>query len=84
MCRKSFTIATFVRHSISKLPENYYSFPTGIMDYQIAIGKGFSAYMPVINRSFRVIWIELFCPILQDMGEENDEKTTQVPSTSVL
>jgi len=54
MCRKSFTIATFVRHSISKLPDNYYSLPTGIIEYHIAIGKGFFAYMPVINRNFRV------------------------------
>ena len=54
MCRKSFAIATFVRHSISKLPENYYSFPTDIVEHQIAIGKGFSAYMPVINCIFRV------------------------------
>ncbi len=55
MCRKSFTIATFVRHSIAKLPENYYSLPTGIIEYQIAIGKGFFAYMLLINCSFRVI-----------------------------
>jgi hypothetical protein len=54
MCRKSFTIATFVRHSISKLPENYYLLPSGIIKCQIAIGKGFSAHMPVINRSVRV------------------------------
>jgi hypothetical protein len=54
MCRKSFPIATFVRHSISKLPENYYSFPTGIMWYQIAIGIGFSVCMSAIKRSFRV------------------------------
>ena len=37
----------------SKLPENYYSFPAEIIDGQIAIGKGFSAYMPVINCSLR-------------------------------
>ena len=49
MCRKSFTIATFVRHSISKLPENYYSFPTDIIEEQIALGKGFFAYTPVTN-----------------------------------
>jgi len=54
MCRKSFTIATFVRHSIPKLPENYYPFPTDIIEKQIAIGKGFFAYTPVIKRSFRV------------------------------
>jgi hypothetical protein len=49
MCRKSFTVATFVKHSISKLPEHYYSFSTDIGEHQIAIGKGFSAHMPVIN-----------------------------------
>jgi hypothetical protein len=54
MCRKSFTFATFVRHSIPKLPENYYSFPTDIIEEQIAIGKGFSVYMPAIKCSFRV------------------------------
>ena len=57
MCKKSFTIATFVRHSISKLPENYYSFPTDIIECQIAIGKGFFAYMPVINCIF---WVKRF------------------------
>jgi hypothetical protein len=54
MCKKSFTLATFVRHSIPKVPENYYSLPAGIIEYQIAIGKGFPAYMPVINCSFRI------------------------------
>jgi hypothetical protein len=49
MCNKSFTIATVVRHSISKLPENYYLFPTDIIEEQIAIGKGYIAYVPVIN-----------------------------------
>jgi hypothetical protein len=52
MCRKSFTIATFVRHLISKLPENYYSLPAGIIENQIAIGKGFSAYTPLIKLQF--------------------------------
>jgi hypothetical protein len=54
MCRKSFTLATFVRRSIAKLPNNNYSFPKDIIQAQIAIGKGFSAYMPVINYSFQV------------------------------
>ena len=54
MCKKSFTLATFVRHSISTLPENYYSFRSDIIEHQIAIGKGFFAYMPVINCIFRV------------------------------
>jgi hypothetical protein len=54
MCRKDFTIATFVRQWIPKLPENYYSLPAGIKGYQIASGKGFSSCMPVINCSFRV------------------------------
>jgi hypothetical protein len=49
-----FPIATFVRHSISKLPEHYYSFPTDIIEKHIAIGKGFFAYTPVINCSFPV------------------------------
>jgi hypothetical protein len=30
------------------------SLPAGITEEQIAIGKGFSAYIPVIKRSFRV------------------------------
>jgi hypothetical protein len=51
MCRKSFPIATFVRHSIFKLPPNYYSLPAGIVECCIAIGKGFSVYMPVINHT---------------------------------
>jgi hypothetical protein len=84
MCRKSFPLATFVSHSISKLPENYYSFPAGIKEYQIAIGKGFPAHMPAINRIFRLFWIEIFCTILQDMREENDEKPAQISSISVL
>ncbi len=54
MCKKSFPIATFVKHSLSKLPEHYYSFPTDIIEEQIAIGKGFFAYTPVINSSFWV------------------------------
>jgi hypothetical protein len=54
MCKKSFTLATFVRHSISTLPENYYSFHPDIIEHQIANGKGFFAYMPVIKRIFRV------------------------------
>jgi hypothetical protein len=49
MCRKNFIIATFVRHLIPKSPENYYSLPAGIIEGQIAIGKGFSAYTPLIN-----------------------------------
>jgi hypothetical protein len=84
MRRKSFPLATFVRHSIPILPNNYYSFPAGIKEYQIAIGKGFPAHTPVTNRIFRVFGIELFCPILQDMREENDEKPAQVSSISVL
>jgi hypothetical protein len=39
--QKSFPIATFVKHSISKLPEHYYSFTTDIIMVQIAIWKGF-------------------------------------------
>jgi hypothetical protein len=54
MCRKSFPLATFVRHSISRLPSKYYLFPKDIINNQIAIGKGFSAYMPLINCSFWV------------------------------
>jgi hypothetical protein len=54
MCRKSFTLATFVRHSISKLPENYYLLRNDISERQIANGKGISAYMPVINNSVRI------------------------------
>jgi len=54
MCRKSFPLATFVRHLIPILPENNYSFPSGIRENQIAIGKGFSAHMPVINRIPRI------------------------------
>jgi len=54
MCRKSFTLATFVRHTTSKLPDNYYSLPMDIIKNQIAIGKGYSAYMPVINNSVRI------------------------------
>jgi hypothetical protein len=45
--QKSFpiaTFATFVRHSISKLSDNYYSLPTGIIAEQIAIGKVFCIY----------------------------------------
>jgi hypothetical protein len=54
MCRKSFTFATFVRHSISKLPENYFIHSTVIVEHQIAIGKGFSAHTPVITHLFRI------------------------------
>ena len=54
MCRKSFTLATFVRHSITRLPENYYSFPQEIGENQIAIGKGFSAYTPVIKYIYSI------------------------------
>ena len=54
MCRKSLTIATFVRHSIYKLPENYYLLRKDISERQIANGKGFSAYMPVINSGVRI------------------------------
>jgi hypothetical protein len=53
MCRKSFTVATFVRHSISKLPANTYSFHMDIIEHQIATGKGFSAHTPVINCIFQ-------------------------------
>ena len=61
ICRKSFPLATFVRHLIIRLPENCYSFPAAIIKKQIAIGKGFSAYIPVINCSFRVnIFVVLF------------------------
>jgi hypothetical protein len=52
MCRKSFPLATFVKHLISKVPQNYHSSATGIRENQIAIGKGFSAYMLVINSFF--------------------------------
>jgi hypothetical protein len=54
MCRKRLTIATFVKHSIFKLPENDCSFPIYIIKEQIAICKGFFAFMPVINCSFQV------------------------------
>jgi hypothetical protein len=54
MCKKRFPIATFVRHSISKLPENNYSFLTDIVVGHIAIGKGFFAYTPAIHCSFRI------------------------------
>jgi hypothetical protein len=54
MCRKRFPIATVVRHSIPTLPQNYHSFPAGIIENQIAVWKGFSAYMPVINSFFPV------------------------------
>jgi hypothetical protein len=33
---------------------NYYSLTMDIIEHQIAIGKGFYAYRPVIHRSFRV------------------------------
>jgi hypothetical protein len=54
MCKKSFTVATFVRHSIFKLPENYYLLRKDISEHQIATGKGFFAHTPVINSSVRV------------------------------
>jgi hypothetical protein len=39
--KKSFPIATFVRHSISKLPEHYYALPIDNIKEHIAIWKGF-------------------------------------------
>ena len=55
MCRKSFTVATFVRHSIPRVPEHYYSFPTDIIKNQIATGKGFFAYTPASPAVFGFI-----------------------------
>jgi hypothetical protein len=37
-----------------QITENYYSLPMNIIEHQIASGKGFYAYMPVVNPSFRV------------------------------
>jgi hypothetical protein len=40
--------------------------PCGIKEHQIAIGKGFSAYMPVLNYSFRFLGLKYsvrFCKI---------------------
>jgi hypothetical protein len=48
MYKKSFPIATFVRHSISKLPEDYSSLPIDNIKEHVAIWKGFFAYTPVI------------------------------------
>jgi hypothetical protein len=54
MCRKSFTIATFVRHLQLKKPLRFHAEQIDFIKSQIAIWKGFSACMPDIKCIFRV------------------------------
>jgi hypothetical protein len=54
MCRKSFTIATFIRHLQLKKPLCFHVEQKDFIKSQLTIWKGFSAYMPDIKYIFRV------------------------------
>ncbi len=52
MCRKSFTSATFVRYLLTGKTVRFHSASMDLLKEQIAVGKGFSAYIPVIKYIF--------------------------------